>query len=174
MDRAPARGYGWGMRTARLGAALLPLLVACVQPAPFDPSGDEVRLTGTWQLREGSDGPVHAPTGENCTRMGVAQVQLVLFGEFNQRFEGENFLFPCDAGSFDSGQALRHGVYWTQYQGVNAEGEVVGRSARGLVDVLFDEDMAVPTEGDADTIRVQLPDDDAGQVLADATTADGA
>lgn len=143
-----------------LGGGLLLVALACVQPTDFDPAGDEVRLTGTWQLREGSDGPVWPPTGEHCQRLGVAEVQLVLFGEFNQRFEGEQFRFPCEAGAFDSGRTLRHGVYWTQYQGLDAEGEMVGRSARGLVDVLYDEDMAVPTEGDADTIRVLMPADD--------------
>lgn len=149
------------MRMRWLGAGMVVAALGCVQPTDFDPAGDEVRLTGTWQLREGTDGPVVDPTAEHCDRLGVAEVQLVLFGEFNQRFEGERFRFPCTDGSFDSGRTLRHGVYWTQYRGLDAEGEVVGRSARGLVDVLYDEDMEVPTEGDADTIRVQLPEDDA-------------
>jgi hypothetical protein len=160
MDRDRAWRYGSAMRPTRLLEAALLLAAGCVQPVDFDPAGDAVRLTGTWQLREGTDGPVVAPTQENCDRLGVAEVQLVLFGEFNQRFEGDYLRFPCAVGSFDSGRVLRHGVYWTQYVGLDAMEEPVGRSQRGLIDVLFATDMAIPTEGDADTMRIQLPEPD--------------
>jgi hypothetical protein len=133
-------------------------VLGCVTPVAFDPAGDEVSLHGSWLLRLGTDGEPMDPTTENCQQLGVAQVQLVLYGEFNQRYAGEEFRYPCSAGRFDTGQVLRHGVYWTQYVGLDAEGEEVGRSVRALMDVLFQEEATVATEGDADVISVRQGD----------------
>lgn len=151
---------------------LLPLLllVACVSPVTFDPTGDDYSVEGRWLLQEGDMGDVLEPTQDACDALGVTEVQLRFFSELGgQTFVSDLFLFPCAQGSFDSRdpafpsedpKVLASGTYFVQYQGLDAEGEIVGRSRRSELKLILEEPPhdAIATGDGADVITVELDD----------------
>lgn len=143
----------------------LPLVAAgCVVPVNFDPTGNEVALKGSWKLQMGDMGTPEDPTAANCSALGVVNVQLVFYAEFDsQSYRSDVFKFPCEQGSFDStstgfgdadGNVLAHGTYRTQWMGLDDQGNQVGKSAQAILDVTFDSMDTVPAIGGSDVIVV--------------------
>ncbi|MFW5877107.1 MAG: hypothetical protein ACOCXM_10255 [Myxococcota bacterium] len=153
-------------RPPLLGLVLV--VVACVSAVPLDPTGDEYSIEGRWLLQAGDMGDPQDPTQAACDGLGVVEVQLRFFSEVGgQTFASDMFRFPCAQGSFDSRdpgfpaddpKVLASGTYFVQYQGLDAEGEIVGRSRRSELKLILEDPAhdAIATGDGADVIVVEL------------------
>lgn len=82
----------------------------------FDPRGDEVALYGEWDVNGENPALVDA-----CRVAGLESVGLVFYEPGSATaFIDEDFLFPCDAGVYESrGGVLRPGSFeyqWRAYE----------------------------------------------------------